>query len=470
MAFHLQKPPVGARLDFSQPPARGLVLAAPYFEGSGAPFNLVNMRGAISTAPSLLGWGATPAGVARTNTSSDASGAYDTFTTPAVSTSSFTIEALISASAYATASGDTGPIAGFPQLTYLSLGGNYYPNVAFAVINNAVGFQSTRTIPLDVPVLLHLTYDGSTARLYIDGTLAASLATAQTAYTETTVRTFNRGNGAIGNMIGSIMSVHVWNFPLNSAQTAERAADPWSFYRNRSVSRYFEVSPKTAVSAIDSATLVDAAIAAAGVSQNDGATLVDLAAGTAVFTRADFASLIDVAAAFAAISPVDSAAAADSASAVATLSLIDMLSLNDSAITTAILALADAATAVDTSALATFLVELESASLVDAATATAALAAVDSAGLTEVSTLALLLAAIDSAGLSEGEILNVLVSAVDSTTLADSASIAELIFGLDSAGLIDSASLNRNLPTCLVGYASFVQGAPDPRFTKVTNL
>jgi hypothetical protein len=469
MAFRLQKPPIGARLNLADPIARGLIVAAPFNEGAGSPVNSVNARRSVPTGS--LAWGSTQLGTARVNKTSASDG--DSFAiAPYNVRGPITVEVACVIYAFPTNNLTTLWDLGSQADSLYIQNSSGYTFIDFRLGSiDCHGSGNSTNLFIGQPCVIHGTYDNATLRCYKNGVpLYSQAATPAQMGTNVSGMMYSFG-GAAGytSAIASLDRAFVWTRPLSEAEIAERVADPWGIYRRPSAPKFVSLVAHP-VSAADSSVLTDSSSLNAFYMSVDSCLMTDSQSIAASLLNLDTASLVDSAGTTASLLNLDTASLIDSAGTSASVLNLDAATLVDSASLGAFLSNLDTASLVDSASLVAFLSALVSASLIDASTATASLASIDSAGLTDIGTLGLLLAVLDAAGLSETVVVDVLTAAADFASYDDFATIAELVFALDSAGLIDSASLNRNLPTCLVGYASFVQGAPDPRFTKVTNL
>lgn len=488
MAFRVQKPSIGARLDRDHPLAQGLAIALPLNEGAGPPRNLVNgaSTSVVDASTPSVAWSPSAKGIAlvagnRNN--------YVAINHPSITNNHFSVEAIFYFNAATTNASPGQGIwsVGSKSATIEFQGSGSNEAIFFASGGGVLGPTSI-TYPAGVMNHWLGVANGSGVTFYQKGlpTVQASITPTVSSFTQSFL--FETVSGPGYALQGGVLALHAWARPLTAAEVAERFDDPWGIYRRAWNPKYFLKPSSIAVASTDSAVIVDAATIggalaladsasladaghiAATVGLTDAGILSDTQAIGAKVSLADPATLVDTSFLNAILTPADLASFADSLLLNAFMSPADGATLVDSAALNAALALFDSASLIDSDSLAAFLSSLESASLIDAATTASTLSALDSAGLAETSALGLLLAVVDSAGLNENDVVLALTAAADSMTLVDAAAIAELIFALDDAGLVDVASLNRNLPTCLVGYASFVQGAPDPRFTKVTNL
>ncbi len=487
MAFRLQKPPVGARLNLADPIARGLIVAVPFNEGAGSPVNSVNARRSVPIGS--LAWGSTQLGTARVNKTSASAG--DSFAiTPYNVRGPITVEVACVIYAFPTSNLTTLWDLGSQSDSLYIQNSSGYTFIDFRLGSvDCHGSSNSTNLVIGQPCVIHGSYDNNTIKCYKNGVLLYSQA-ATPSQMGTQISSSISSYGGPGGYYPAIASLDrglVWTRPLSQDEIEERVADPWGIYRRswapKSVSLVAHpvsaadssvLTDSSSLNAIyisvDSCLMSDSQSIAASLLNLDTASLVDSAGTTASVLNLDTASLIDSAGTTANLLNLDSASLIDSAGTAASLLNLDSAALADSASLGAFLSNLDTASLVDSPSLVAFLSALESASLIDESTVSASLASIDSAGLTDIGTLGLLLAVLDAAGLSETVVVDVLTAAADFASFDDFATIAELVFALDSAGLIDSVLLNRNLPTCLVGYAAFVQGAPDPRFTKVTNL
>lgn len=409
------KPGRGRGLDGANPLTRGLVIALPYYEGAGVPYNLVNGVACV-TAPGGQGADFTPltwrggqAGLARYSapgTAGTLSTAYDKITSPSFSTAAFSVEMWFAFTVFPAATGNAAIFGDGTKNLAVNLispsVGNLYPSVFVDQTNFSGSSTGARTYTLGATNHLVVTYNGSIVTAYLDGVEIASGSIAVgTAVNLTTTYslTNNAGAGASNAMLGNQYQLNVWSRPLSANDVAERYADPWGIYEPSPIARFWMApSGATLVSAADSSTLTDSASLSATIATLDSATLADSAG------------------------------------------------------------------------LAAFLAALESASLLDSASVAATLAAVDSADLTDISALDLLFAVLDAAGLAEAQVLSVLAVAADSATLDEFALVSELIFAADDAFMLDLASLNMNIPSRVTGYAAPIGGVPDPRFSRLRYL
>ena len=471
MAFRLQKPLLGARLDLTHPLADGLAIALPLNEGAGTPRNLVNNSATVilnysPTQP--VSWTSSQAGVALV---AENTGDYVAINHPSIVNNFFSIEAIFY---FNSATTNASPAQGVwsvgsksATLEFQGTGNN--EAIFFASGGGVLGPEGITYPALIMNQWIGVMH-GSLVTFYQKGlpTVQATFTPSVSSFTQSYL--FENTSGAGAALRGGVLALHAWSRPLSAGEVAERFADPWGIYRRAWNPRYFLKPASIAVLSTDSASIVDAASIAASFPLADSASLVDSASLSSNVILSDAGMFLDKQTIGAGVSLADLGTLNDTSFLNALISPVDGSTLVDSATASASIALFDSVSMIDLDSLAAFLSSLESASLIDSATTASTLSALDSAGFSETSLLGLFLAVADAAGLTENDVVEALTAAADSASLVDLAMMIELIFAFDSAGLIDSASLNRNLPTCLVGYASIVQGAPDPRFTKVTNL